>query len=270
MARKRGQQRGYVHRQGSWWYVAFREDALDKEGKLVRVRRNQRIADAKEVSKREAQRIARDILNRVDEQAQQPASLATVQEFIENRFEPDVIWALKPAGKKHYNYILNKHVIPGIGDLRLRNVTNDDIQALVKLKIEKGYSVQTAVHIRNAVSAVFNHAKLKRAYSGDNPAVGVRVPEMTRKETQSLSFEAGRAVLAILPSPVREMALLSITTSLNVAEMLGLRWKRVNLSAQLQVVSGQVLQPCTLAVRENYSVESSDRSRQNRGAGTSR
>lgn len=252
MARKRGQQTGHLHRQGDKWYLAYREDALDADGKIIRVRRNQRIASAKEVSKREAQRMARDILNRVDEQAQRPMSLVTVREFVEGRFKPDVVWALKHAGQKHYDYILNKHVIPAIGEARLRDITSDDVQALVKAKIEGGYSVQTAVHIRNAVSAAFNHAKLKRAYAGDNPAVGVRLPEMSRKETHSLSFDTGRAVLEVLPSPVREMALLSMTTSLNVAEMLGLRWKRVNLAAEPQVASGDYLQPYTLAVRENY------------------
>jgi integrase len=252
MARKRGQQTGHLHRQGGKWYLAYREDALDAYGKIIRVRRNQPIASAKEVSKREAQRMARDILNRVDEQAQRPASLVTVREFIEGRFKPDVIWALKHAGQKHYGYVLNKHVMPAIGGMRLRDVSSDDIQALVKLKIEGCYSVQTAVHIRNAVSAVFNHAKLKRAYVGDNPAVGVRVPEMTRKESHSLTFNQGRAILAALPSPVREMALLSMTTSLNVAELLGLRWKRINLTEQPEIVTREVLQPFSLAVRENY------------------
>ena len=73
MARRRGQQKGHVNRQGNAWYLAFREDALDECGNVVRVRRNERIADAKEVSKREAQRIARAILIRVDEQAQRPS-----------------------------------------------------------------------------------------------------------------------------------------------------------------------------------------------------
>ena len=91
MARRRAQQKGYVHKQGNAWYLAFREDALDADGKVVRIRRNQKIADAKEVSKREAQRIAREILNRVDEQAQRPMSLVTVQDFIEARFKTDVI-----------------------------------------------------------------------------------------------------------------------------------------------------------------------------------
>jgi integrase len=176
----------------------------------------------------------------------------TVAEFIETRFKPDVIWALKHAGQKHYEYILGKHVIPALGDQRLRDVTNDDVQALVKMKIEAGYSVQTAVHIRNTISAVFNHAKLKRAYHGDNPTCGVRMPEMQCKETHALSFEMGRELLVLLPPTVRTMALVSMTTSLNVAEMLALRWKRLNLTGEVAVVGGEVLEPWSLAVRENY------------------
>jgi integrase len=252
MARRRGQQRGYVHRQGSVWYLAYREDALNADGNLVRVRRNVRIANVKEASKREAQPIAGEILRTVDEQAVMPLSLITVEEFIETRFKPDVMWALKHAGQKHYQYILNKHVVPALGSVRLRNVDNDMIQALVKKKIEAGYSVQTAVHIRNAVSAVFNHAKLRRAYSGDNPARGVRLPEMCRKEAHALSFEMGRDLLMALPLIVRLMALLSMITSLNVAEMLALRWKRVNLTGDVVIVGTDVIKPWSLAVRENY------------------
>jgi uncharacterized protein (DUF4415 family) len=166
MARKRGQQKGHVHRQGTSWYLAFREDALDAEGKIVCRRCNQKIASAKEVTRREAQRAAREILDRIDEQSQRPASLMTVRESIELRFKPDVIWALKHAGRKHYEYVLSKHVLPTLDEIRLREVTSDHVQALVKAKIEGKYSVQTAVDIRNTVSAVFNHAKLKRAYSG--------------------------------------------------------------------------------------------------------
>src|ERR1039457_3297513 len=116
MARRRGQQTGHVHRQGDCWYLAYREDAIGEDGKIVRVRLNRKIASAKEVSKREAQRIAREILNTVDDQAQQPMSLITVKEFVERRFQSDVVWALKHAGQLHYKYILTDHVLPAIGD----------------------------------------------------------------------------------------------------------------------------------------------------------
>jgi integrase len=75
---------------------------------------------------------------------------------------------------------------------------------------------------------------------------------MQRKETHALSFDQGRELLALMPSPVREMALLSMTASLNVAEMLALRWKRVNLTTESVVAGSEVLQSHTLVVRENY------------------
>jgi integrase len=59
-------------------------------------------------------------------------------------------------------------------------------------------------------------------------------------------------LLKELPSPVAEMSLVSMTCSLNVAELLGLRWKRVNLTGEPVVAGSEVLQPATLAVRENY------------------
>ena len=243
MARRRSQQTGHVHRQGDGWYLAYREDAIGEDGKIVRVRMNRKIADAKEVSKREAQRIAREVLNTVDAQSQQPMSLLTVEEFVQRRFRPDVIRFKKPAGKSHYENMLKLHVLPAIGGKRLRDVTSDDVQDLVGAKLEAGLSVQTVTHIRNVIGRVFNHAKLKRSFVGDNPIQGVNLPEMERKESHALTFEQGRLVLEALPSPVSEMALVSMTCSLNVAEILGLRWKWINLTSQ----SSSAARSCRLA-----------------------
>ena len=64
--------------------------------------------------------------------------------------------------------------------------------------------------------------------------------------------QEGRLVLEALPSPVSEMALVSMTCSLNVAEILGLLWKWINLSSESVIVSSEVLPPYSLAVRQNY------------------
>jgi hypothetical protein len=118
MARRRGQLKGYVHKQGNAWYVAYREDELDDHGYIRRIRRNKRIADANKYSKREPQRIAQDILKRVDQKTQE-LSTTSVAEFVERRFKKEVVWTLKKAGQKHYQYILDSHVLPAIGDQRL-------------------------------------------------------------------------------------------------------------------------------------------------------
>ena len=78
------------------------------------------------------------------------------------------------------------------------------------------------------------------------------MPEMERRAPHALDFDNGRLLLGALPNPAREMALLSMTTSMNVAEMPGLRWKQVNLTEKGTSASGEFLAPFTLAVRENY------------------
>ncbi len=253
MARRRGVQKGYLHKQGSMWYIAFREDALDENGKIVRVRRNARVGSAREFSKREAQRIADEqILSPVNSQAVQPGSLVTVKQFVDSSFRPQHVWALKHSGKLHYEYILGKHVLPALGEIRLRDVTSEQVQALIRLKIESGLSVQTATHIRNVISAVFNHAKQRKAFHGDNPVVGVRMPEMRRKERHALGFAQAGALVKALSTPVKEMVLVAIVTSLNVAELLGLTWKWVNLTDGSVTVAGEELPGRTLGVRQNF------------------
>lgn len=251
MARRRGQLTGYVHRQGKKWYLAYREDELDEDGYIRRVRRNRQIADAQKYSKREAQRIARDILAKLDQQTQQ-LSTVTLASFIEGPFKQEVTWALKRSGQKHYEYILGNHVIPAIGNQRLTEITGEHVQLLVKSRIEAGYSIQTAKHIRNAVSAVFTLAISKKEYHDVNPASDVRLPEMIRKESHALSFEDGRTLLAALPPTVQTMVLLSMTTSMNIAEMLGLRWKWVNLTGKTITVEAETLPHYSVAVRQNY------------------
>jgi integrase len=235
------------------WYIAFREDALDADGKIVRIRRKVRVGSAKEFSRREAQRIADEqILSLVNSQAVQPASLLTVKQFVDSSFRPQHVWALKHAGKLHYKYFLDKHVLPALGEMRLRDVTSEQVQALIRLKVESGLSVQTARHIRNVISAVFNHAKRRKAFHGDNPAWGVRMPEMQRKERHALGFTQASALVEALSTPAKEMVLLSIVTGLNVAELLGLTWKWVNLTDGSGTVGGEELPARTLGVRQNF------------------
>ncbi len=253
MARRRGTQKGYIHKQGKMWYIAYREDALDEDGRIVRVRRNARVCETKGVSKREAERLANETtLNAVNVQSQHPSSLLTIRQFYQGRFLPDVIEKKKWAGQRHYGYIFDKHVLPALGEKRLRDLTSDDVQALVDLKLASGLSTQTALHIRTAISVFFNHAKKKKAFHGELPTFGVALPEMERKERRALSFEMAGSLIAALPFMVRTIVLLSITTSMNIAEIFGLRWKRVNLTDKPTTVDGMNLPPYCLFITENY------------------
>ena len=129
--------------------------------------------------------------------------LLTVREFIETRFKTDVIWALKTRVRSITD-TLDKHVLPAMGDVRLRDVSTDHVQALVRKKFEAGYWSKL-LYTQKCDHCRVDARQTQRAYNGDNPAQGIRLPEMQRKETHALSFDQGRDVFCtcqLLPEDV--------------------------------------------------------------------
>jgi len=118
--------------------------------------------------------------------------------------------------------------------------------------LAKNYSVQTVQHVRTLISAILTHAKRIGWHSGENPAKLVRLPEMVRKEAHALSFDQAVSALGALKTPAREMVLFAILTSMNIAEICGLQWKRVNLAEHFTTVDGESLPPLTIAVRRQW------------------
>jgi integrase len=247
-----------VYEDGNFWRLRWYEDIRGDDGIVRPVRRSQpvgaRVGPGK-ISKKEAQRIAdEDIIRCINEKAFAPASVMTLQQFISQRFEPEIVWSMKHSGKLHYGYCFSK-IIPVMGGLPLRDVSVETIGDMIRRLRQKDgspYSTQTISHLKNCLSAVIEHAKRVGYYSGDNPARLVRLPEMDRKKKPALSFEQAQVVLANLEEPYKTMALMSITTSLNVAELCGLRWKRVNLTDKTIMVDDDMIPPRSFAVRENY------------------
>jgi integrase len=170
--------------------------------------------------------------------------------FVQQRFLPDHVALLKRSGRAHYQSMLK--VLPVLGNVRLKDVSTAHIQELVSSMLTAHYSVQAVKHVCTVVSAIFTHAKRLGWHTGDHPARLVRLPEMVRKESHALSFEQAVAKLTALQSPAREMVLFAILTSMNIAEICGLQWKRVNLSQQFTTVDGESLPPLAIAVRGQW------------------
>lgn len=288
MGRKRLQQKGDLYEQGGWWKLRWREDQRKADGSIgYGWSRPVIIGPAKgagRMTQKEARREAWDnFLSRLDQNMRTPQSIMTVAEFVERRFIPEHVAMLKVAGRIHYESILphvlegiperrrtfqgrkmkdgkwledkNEQAIPrhfGIGKMRLRDVTQEQAQQLVSEAIRRGYSVQTAKHIKNVISGIFTHAEEKGWLSGRNPAYFVNLPEMERRPARALSFEELKTLLQSLELVPRTMVLCASLTSMNIAEVCGLRWKRVNLSADPITVDGESIPGFTAAVREQW------------------
>lgn len=281
MGRRRLQLKGNLFEQGGWWKLRWMEDQRKADGtmkygwsKVVWIGPS---VGAGRLTKPQAHRFAwENFLSRLDQNMRNPQSVMTLREFVERRFIPEHVDMLKPAGRKHYRGMLamvldgvpkikisgsprmksGDHMdverFHGIGKIRVRDVDHEDVQRLISAALRAGYSIQTALHMRTCVSAIFNYAEGVNWFSGKNPAKNVKLPEMVRKEATSLSFDQLKALLASLEPLPRAMVLCAAMTSMNVAEVCGLRWKRVNFSGQPVSVDGEPIPAYHLAVREQW------------------
>ncbi len=283
MAAKRLQQKGDLYKQGGWWKLRWREDQIDAEGKTAyKWSKPVWIGPAEgrgRLTEKNARRIAWDnFLSRLDHNMRTPQSIMTVREFVDRKFKPEHVAMLKPGGRVHYSTQLlivldgipevkrrqqkkpKDGPIPevkrifGIGEMRLRDVSTEDCQRLVSAALSRGYAVGYATHIRNCISAIFEHAESKDWFSGRNPAKRVKLPENVTQPNCALTFEELKTVAGSLDPMTRAMAVCASLTSMNVAEMCGLRWKYMNLSDEWRTVDGESLTPWTLAVRSQWTL----------------
>lgn len=277
LGRRRLQQKGDLTDVGGWWKLRWREDQIDKDGrtkygwsKSVTIGPSEGRGRFTET---QARRIAwENHLSRLDQNMRTPQSIMTVRDFVERKFVPEHVAMLKPGGRVHYAMYVTiilegvpevkersrKKGTPepkrlcGIGDMRLRDVGTEDCQKLVSVALTRGYSVQYATHIRTAISAIFTHAESKDWFMGRNPAKRVKLPEMQRRELHALTFAQVTGLMAAVDSFSRTLILCAVLTSMNIAEVLGLRWKRVNLTDKWATTDGESLPPMHLAVREQW------------------
>jgi len=201
----------------------------------------------------------------------------TLAEFVKSKFVPERVMAMRLAGRAHYQALL-KHIVPPadvdrmfqvdsekssgklkvlpdwpyLGNLRLDDVGPDQIERLIVAAVNRGYSTQTVLHIRNVVSAIFLHAHRVNLFSGSNPAKIVTLPKLTHRNTRLLSHAQAKEVLALMRYPEREIALMAMLTKMNIAEICGLQWKHLNLTGVWSSVDGEPIPPLTIAVRRRW------------------
>ena len=250
-------QAGCLHQRGKTpvYYCTISDDVLMEDGSVKRQRRKIRLGLVSQISEEEARQMMAQMVSRVNAKTA-PTNLTTVRRFVQDHFKPEVVAHLKKAGRSHYGWLLDRQIIPAIGDMKLTEVTLVHLQRLVNMKLESGLSVQTAKHVKGGLSAIFRHALALRVIDGFNPASAIRLPEMTRKERHTPTPEEARALIELLqdPSydPIRQMVILSCSTSVHYAEMMALRWKRVNLLDTPTIADGRNLPPFSLSIRENF------------------
>jgi len=149
--------------------------------------------------------------------------------------------ALHYSTANAYLALINKHLRPRWGDMRLNAIRPAAVQAwLVGLTL----APKTKAHIRGLLRRLFEKAMLWELLPVQrNPLELVEVKGVSkrRKVPTVLTVEQFHAILAQLSEPYRTMVIIAQCMGLRVSEILGLQWQDIDFdNASISVTRGVV------------------------------
>jgi integrase len=232
MARRR-YQRGSIRKRGKSrpiWELQWWEDYIKTDGTIGRKRESVILGCVADMSRKQAWKEAERKLVPVNSGKAAPHSTMKLQEYVDQFFVPLAFPILKRSTRKRYRSTLDLHLLPAFGSWRLCDIATVAVQKFVLEKFNSGLGWETCNHQHNLLSKIFTKAKKWGHFGGENPALEVELPEKCPvREKQALTPEQVIRLIPILREPTRTMVLVAILTGLRVGEILGLRWRDVNL-----------------------------------------
>lgn len=158
------------------------------------------------------------------------------------RFLADWLEATKPTirGKTftRYEEFNRLHIARALGGLKLAALTPQHLEKLYAKKLEEGLSRTSVVQLHRILHRALGQA-LRWGLVAVNVSEAVDPPRKERVELRTLSpEEARRLPEAAERDRFEAQYVLALSTGLRQGEMLGLRWKEVDLEGgRLQVVA---------------------------------
>ena len=152
----------------------------------------------------------------------------TLAEFLVKFLEDTAKHTLKPKTYSSYKWLIEKHIIPEIGRVKLASVKPHHLQKLYSDKIDSGLSKKTVLHIHSVIRRALNEA-IKWGLIYKNPCSGVTPPRPEKSVPEVWSVEQAQEFLqAVRDHRWYAIYLIGLTTGARRGEILGLEWENID------------------------------------------
>ena len=152
----------------------------------------------------------------------------TLKAHLEKWLEQVVRLTKRPNTYKGYRSAVYCHLIPALGHIRLQKLTVGHLQAFYVEKVKK-LKPRTLIVVRAALSGALEDA-LKQGFVVRNVAKLVDLPHVEWYEGQVLTVEQAKKLLEVARgSRLDALLLVALTTGMRRGELVGLRWRDVDL-----------------------------------------
>lgn len=182
-------------------------------------------------------------------------------------FLTDWLDAVKPAVRektyRSYKQLVELHLKPPLGALKLKNLGPEHVQRCLNALSESGRAPRTVQLVRAVLRIALEHA-LKLGAVSRNVAKLATAPRVPHKEVQPLTVEEAKAFFkSIKNHRLAGLWQCAVWTGMRQGELLGLRWadvdfakREVRVSGALQYIGGEfkLVEPKTARSRRTLTL----------------
>ena len=209
MRRSRGEGSIYKRKKDGLWVAQYRDGS---QKRYIYGKNRQSVADKLKAAMRALQ-------------AGTPveASPEPLREYLP-RWRDSVKGTVRERTWGRYEGIVRLHILPEIGDVRLKDLSPADLQDLYKRKLEEGLSPRSVQYIHVTMKKSLGQAEAWGLVFR-NVADGATPSKPQKKEMRFLSPEVVRRFLKVAEGERFEVLWhLALTTGMRSGELLGLQW----------------------------------------------
>ena len=195
-------------------------------------------------TKKQAEKRLGELLHQIDTGAYVKPSKGTVEDFLRQWTRDYAAMNVRPLTAQSYEHWIERQIIPSIGKIHLSELQPSHLQAFYRRALEKGridgkggLSPRSVLHIHRILHDALSHA-VKWGLVARNVADAVDPPRASHKEMRTLDSEGvNRLLKASKDTLYYPIIHLAVYTGLRRSELLGLRWRDIDLDmATLSVV----------------------------------
>jgi integrase len=184
----------------------------------------------------------------------------TFREYVESVWFPflETQEAVRPNTLRTYRQMMRDHVYPELGCIQISKLRAEHAQSVLNAMIDAGKAPRTVARVRAAMSSAIEHA-VRMGRVSYNYVRSTKAPKASTPKLRVPSADELRAIIEAARGTIWEVpVLLSATTGMRRSEVLGLKWKHVDLNGAtievveaLQRIGGRVV---TTAPKSEQSV----------------
>jgi integrase len=188
-----------------------------------------------ELTKREAERIAARFMEGINGSSGIViGSQVKLRDFIPRWLTEHAAQLAAPT-RRQYQWAVDKHILPDLGDQQLGDLTTEYLQAWLNRK-QRSWNTKAA--LRAALRVIFERAMDWGLWDGRNPVERVRTGKKRDVYARRLlSDEQAQRLIAEMPEDAQVTMELLRATGCRISEAMGLEWPQLDLSREIGWVS---------------------------------